>query len=202
MARIDNTYASDHTIAPDILEDIKYNIIEKLYSVSSPITEAFVMNIAQTIGEPEAIFENRTETDEEISQPKNLIERWFGNNKPMVRGVAYWISQSLKIPVSIVRLILIGSVFIYGTSLWIYPLLALFVPFQDKKATTGQTGNLFFEIIRVLIRLGVILFLGSALFGGLLGITIFSFLPTMSNQSLQAFVPSFIYPLAILSFVS
>lgn len=202
VARID-TYAQDNTIAPDILEDIKYNIIEKLYTASSPISETFVMNIAQTIGEPEAIFENRTESEESEETPqKNLLERWFGNNKPMIWGVAYWISKSLNIPVSIVRLILLWMVFIYGTSIWLYPLLALFVPFQDKKSTTGQTGNLFFEIIRVLIWLGVLFSLSAVLFGSVLGLTLFSFLPALSNQALQSFVPGYIYPLVVISLIA
>ncbi len=201
IQRIDD-YAALHHIAPDILEDIKYSIIEKLYAASTPISESFVMSISQIIGEPEAIFETKSDTEQVDPQPKNLLEKWLWKEKPMVWGVAYWISKSLKMPVSVVRLILLWSVFLYGTSIWLYPLLAIFVPFQDKKATTGQTGNIFFEIIRVLIWLGVIFFLASSLFGSLVGVTIFSFLPNLSGQSLQALVPSFIIPVVILSFIS
>ena len=39
--RID-TYAKEQEISKDILEDIKYNIIEKLYTSPTPIKEAFV----------------------------------------------------------------------------------------------------------------------------------------------------------------
>lgn len=201
VKRIDN-YANLHDITPDILEDIKYNIIEKLYIAPTPITEGFVINISLILGEPEAIFENRTENKNLESTPKNLLERWLGKDKPMIRGVGYWLSKSLKIPVSIVRLILLWAVFIYGTSIWLYPLLALFVPFQDKKATTGQTGNMFFEIIRVVIWLGIVFFLASALFGSLVWITLFSLLQSVSNQSLQSLVPSFMIPLVILSITS
>ena len=46
--RID-TYAKEQEISKDILEDIKYNIIEKLYTSPTPIEEAFVMNLAENI---------------------------------------------------------------------------------------------------------------------------------------------------------
>lgn len=195
------TYANKN-LNKDILDDIKYNIIEKLYTASSPINEAFVMNLAETIGEPEQIFDNKDSQDEDPTTKTNLLERWFGKEKPMIWGVCYWIAKSLNIPVSIVRLIFLIAVFVYGTGLWLYPLLALFVPFKDKKITTGTTGNLFFEVIRVIIWLGVIFFLASALFGSLVGFTVLSILPTLSNQSLQAIVPTYLYPLAILALVS
>jgi hypothetical protein len=46
--RID-AYAKEQEISKDILEDIKYNIIEKLYTSPTPIKEAFVMNLAENI---------------------------------------------------------------------------------------------------------------------------------------------------------
>ncbi len=197
------TYANNNTINKDILEDIKYNIIEKLYTTTSPINETFVMNLAKTIGEPEQIFENKDDTEETSwSEKSTLLNRWLGKEKPMIWGVCYRIAKSLNIPVSIVRLIFLIAAFMYGTGLWLYPLLALFVPFKDKKITTGITGNLFFEIIRVIIWLGVTFFLASILFGSLVGFTVLSVLPTLSNQSLQAIIPTYLYPLAVLALIS
>lgn len=121
------------------------------------------MNLAETIGEPEQIFEIKNEAGEVIGSKSNILDRRFGKQKPMIWGVCYWIAKSFNIPVSIVRLIFLVAVFIYGTSIWLYPLLALFVPFKDKKSTTGATGNIFFEIIRVIIWLGIIFFLGAAI---------------------------------------
>ncbi len=43
------TIAQQQDISRDILEDIKYSIIEKLYTYHTPITEAQVMNLAQII---------------------------------------------------------------------------------------------------------------------------------------------------------
>lgn len=158
------------------------------------------MNLAETIGESEQIFENKSENEE--TKKTNLLEKWFGKQKPMIWGVCYWIAKSLKIPVSIVRLIFLIAVFIYGMSIWLYLLLALFVPFQDKKSTTGRTGNLFFEIMRVIIWLGVIFFLGMMIIGAITGIIIFSVIPPLSNQSLQSLVPPYLYSLFILSVIS
>lgn len=201
VSRID-IFATSNTVAQDILDDIKYNIIEKLYTSESPINEAFVMNIAQTIGEPEQIFDNKSEIDDNDAPKKNLLERRFGKEKPMIWGVAYWISKSLNISVSTVRIIFFVAILIYGTSLWLYPLLALFVPFKDKKSTTGQTGNMFFELIRIIIWIGVIFILLWILLGWLLGVTVFLVLPLLSNQSLQALVPSYLYPLTLISLLS
>ena len=196
------TYAHNHHINNDILDDIKYNIIEKLYTAQSPINEAFVMNLAETIGEPEQIFEVREAQDEESETQSNILERWFWKDKPMIWWVAYRIAKSLNIPVAIVRLIFLIAVFIYGTSIWLYPLLALFVPYQDKKKSSGQVGNLFFEIIRVLIWWGVIFLLWSALFWTIFGISVVSILPTLSNQSLQGIIPRYLYPLVIVAMIA
>ena len=196
------TYAHNHHINNDILDDIKYNIIEKLYTAQSPINEAFVMNLAETIGEPEQIFEVREAQDEESETQSNILERWFWKDKPMIWWVAYRIAKSLNIPVAIVRLVFLIAVFIYGTSIWLYPLLALFVPYQDKKKSSGQVGNLFFEIIRVLIWWGVIFLLWSALFWTIFGISVVSILPTLSNQSLQGIIPRYLYPLVIVAMIA
>lgn len=91
IKRIDD-YVREHSIAPEIVEDLKYNIIEKLYTSKTPINEQYVMTVASDLGEPEAIFANGEDIEE--ANPKNLMEEWFGKNKPMLRGVCYWISKS------------------------------------------------------------------------------------------------------------
>jgi phage shock protein PspC (stress-responsive transcriptional regulator) len=142
------------------LEDITYNIIEKLYQAETPISEAYVMNLAQTIGEPEDIFENKSSEEVTTTEPVRLLDQRFGKQKPMIWGVCYWIAKSFTINVSIVRLLFLIAVFIYGTSIWLYPLLALFVPYQDKKASSGNVGNFFFELVRGIIWLALFIFLG------------------------------------------
>ena len=46
--RID-TYAEEQELSEEILEDIKYNIIEKLYTSSTPIREDLVIELAESI---------------------------------------------------------------------------------------------------------------------------------------------------------
>ena len=72
----------------------------------------------------------------ENSEPSNLFQRWFGVNRPQIWGVCYWISKSLNIPVMWIRLFFLIAIPLWGLSVWIYPVLALFVPFKDKGQTT------------------------------------------------------------------
>jgi len=50
-------YAKDHAITQDVVDDLKYNIIEKLYRHDTPITEKQVIEIANILGEPEVMFD-------------------------------------------------------------------------------------------------------------------------------------------------
>jgi hypothetical protein len=49
-------YAASHHIAHDVIDDIKYSIIEKLYRYETPVTEKQVIEVANSLGEPEVIF--------------------------------------------------------------------------------------------------------------------------------------------------
>ena len=193
--RID-TYAKEQEISKDILEDIKYNIIEKLYTSQTPIKEAFVMNLAENIWEPEAIFDWRDMGEMgENSEPSNLFQRWFGVNRPQIWGVCYWISKSLNIPVMWVRLFFLIAIPLWGLSVWVYPVLALFVPFKDKGQTTWKNWNLFFELVRIGLWLMILFTLGALFLWGVMAITLFSSFPTISGQVVQWVLPRF-YPVA------
>ena len=198
IERIDETAHSQH-IARDILEDIKYSIIEKLYSYKTPISEAQVMHLAKEIGEPEDIFDTDTTKTTEDSDETSRLQQRFGKEKPMIRWVCYWIAKSLNISVSLVRLITIIVVFVYGISIWMYPLLALFVPYKDKKASSGSIGGLFFEVIRVIFWLGVIFTLLGLLIGESIGAIGLLFSPLISNQSLLSLIPWYLYPITVLT---
>jgi hypothetical protein len=84
IERIDDTAQSQH-IARDILEDIKYSIIEKLYAYKTPISEAQVMQLAKEIGEPEDIFDTDNTKTTENSDDTSRLQRRFGKEKPMIR---------------------------------------------------------------------------------------------------------------------
>lgn len=199
--RID-TYAKEQEISKDILEDIKYNIIEKLYTSPTPIKEAFVMNLAENIWEPEAIFDWRDMGEMgEKSEPSNLFQRWFGVNRPQIWWVCYWISKSLNIPVMWVRLFFLVAILFWGISIWIYPVLALFVPFKDKGQTTWKNWNLFFELVRIGLWLMILFTLGGLFLWGVMAITLFSSFPTISGQVVQWVLPRF-YPIAWVGMVA
>ena len=199
--RID-TYAKEQEISKDILEDIKYNIIEKLYTSPTPIKEAFVMNLAENIWEPEAIFDWRDASEiGENSEPSNLFQRWFGTNKPQIWWVCYWIAKSANIPVMWVRLFFLIAIPFWGLSVWVYPVLALFVPFKDKGQTTWKNWNLFFELVRIGLWLMILFTLGGLFLWGVMAITLFSSFPTISGQVVQWVLPRF-YLIAWVSMVA
>lgn len=199
--RID-TYANEKGISKDILEDIKYNIIEKLYTSPTPIKEAFVMNLAENIWEPEAIFDWRDMGEMwENSEPSNLFQRWFGTNKPQIWWVCYWIAKSANIPVMWVRLFFLIAIPFWGLSVWVYPVLALFVPFKDKGQTTWKNWNLFFELVRIGLWLMILFTLGGLFLWGVMAITLFSSFPTISGQVVQWVIPRF-YPVAWVGMVA
>ena len=195
IKRID-TYAEEQELSEEILEDIKYNIIEKLYTSSTPIREDFVIELAESIWEPEAIFDGKDSNENgEKSEPSNLFQRWFGVNRPQIWWVCYWISKLLKISVMRVRLIFLVAILFWGISIWIYPVLALFVPFKDKGQTTWKNWNLFFELVRIGLWLMILFTLGGLFLWGVMAITLFSSFPTISGQVVQWVLPRF-YPVA------
>lgn len=203
--RIDR-YASEHSIDPELVNDIKYNVIEKLYALTAPIAEADVMNIAQELWEPEQIFgteENASDTESvHWFWNSNTLTRWLSTPKPLLGWVSYWIASAFKVPVWLIRLIFLVLVLVYWTWIWGYIILALFVPYKDKSSTIGKSGNLFFEIIRVMIRLLILFGLGSAILAWSAGVILFPLFPSISNQSLQALMPSYFYPVAIVMIVA
>ena len=201
IKRID-TYAEEQELSEEILEDIKYNIIEKLYTSSTPIREDFVIELAESIWEPEAIFDGKDSNENgEKSEPSNLFQRWFGVNRPQIWWVCYWISKLLKISVMRVRLFFLVAILFWGISIWIYPVLALFVPFKDKGQTTWKNWNLFFELVRIGLWLMILFTLGGLFLWGVMAITLFSSFPTISGQVVQWVLPRF-YPVAWVGMVA
>ena len=76
IERIDHTAQSQH-IARDVLEDIKYSVIEKLYSYKTPISEVQVMQLAQEIGEPEDIFDTEHQKERDATDEVSRIQKRF-----------------------------------------------------------------------------------------------------------------------------
>lgn len=197
-------YAQKYNITSDVLEDIKYGIVEKLYRFEKPITEKNVMEVANTLGEPEDIFEGTPETvweKKEEFKDKRLTS-FIGRDRPIIWGVAYWIAKTLNLPVIFVRIVFLVAIFIYGIGIWAYLILALFAPYKEKQKTTGKVWNLFFEIVRALFWIVMVWFLGVGVAGmtWLLGFTLFT--PSLENQSLTMRIPQYLYVFWILTFLA
>lgn len=189
-------YAETHKISLDVLDDIKYGIVEKLYRFETPITEKNVMEVANQLWEPEDIFDGSVESTNEASDEQKKwrkLRNLFEKERPVVWWVCYWISKTTTIPVAIVRITFLVLIFVYGISIWFYPILALFVPYKDKNKTTGRIGNLFFEIIRVILRIAVIWWLGMTLLGAMVALWFLVFTPAINNQTIGARIPWYMY---------
>ncbi len=128
-------YATSHSVGGEVMTDIKYSIIEKLYRYETPITEKQTIELANALGEPEVIF---GESEEAEGESEHTFKRTFAidKEKPMIRGVCYWLAKSMNVSVRIMRIIFIVLALINGAGLVLYVILALFVPFKDKKKTT------------------------------------------------------------------
>lgn len=194
IERIEN-YARDNSISPEVIDDIKYSIIEKLYRHETPITEKQVLEIANSLWEPEVMFDE----DADPAAPKKFSRnnrRNFGaidREKPLIRWVCYRLAKSLNIPVRIVRLLFVVLTLLHGTSIFLYIILALFVPYRDKKKTTGKIGSILFELVRIALRLFVIFMLLPLVGGTLFGSWILFFTPEIANQSFTQRVPQYMY---------
>ena len=54
-------YSATHAVSHEVIDDIKYSIIEKLYAFEMPITEKQVLDLANSLGEPEVMFDESVE---------------------------------------------------------------------------------------------------------------------------------------------
>lgn len=127
-------YSVTHSVSTEVIDDIKYSIIEKLYGFETPIAEKQVIDLANSLGEPEVMFdENMDGTEDHKTEKRNMR---IDKGKPLIRGVCYWLAKSMNVSVRIMRIIFIILAFLNGTGLILYVILALFVPFKDKKKTT------------------------------------------------------------------
>lgn len=192
-------YAKDHAITQDVVDDLKYNIIEKLYRHDTPITEKQVIEIANTLGEPEVMFD-----EDEAAKTWFNVNFWKMNfdkgrlgiidrEKPVIRGVCYRLAKSLNIEVRIVRIAFILLTLLNGVGIILYIVLALFAPYRDKKKTTGRLGNFIFEVVRIAFWAVVIMILFPLVAGALFGTGILFFTPEMNNQSFTEWIPQYIY---------
>ena len=190
----------------ETLDDIKYWLIEKLYSKHQPISQDDIFQITQEIGQPEEIFETKNFSSD------NYIKNELASNRPLIWWVAYWISKSLKLNIFVVRLIFLilpftlgilwilwgapGMVMLSNFSTALYVILSLFVPYKAR----GQK-SVFFSILEILLWI-FRLFMVFVLAGIILSLIIFwiwllmSKLYIVDNRSAELLFPSWFFVLA------
>jgi phage shock protein PspC (stress-responsive transcriptional regulator) len=182
-------YANQNDITKDIVEDIKYSIIEKLYRHETPIQEAQAIAIANSIGEPESIFD-------EMQQNTTLrkVKNRLGKSRPIFWWVCYRIATSLNVSVRIVRIIALITILFWFWP-FIYAILALFAPYKDHKKTTGKIWSVVYEIIRIALWLLLLAILLPITIAILLSLSILLFTPSYDNQSITQLISPYMYRL-------
>lgn len=194
-------YAKTHNISKDILDDIKYGIVEKLYTYETPITENQLVHIANDMWDPRDIFNDidfvQSDDNKTVGDFEKKTKTFFGRNSPMIWWVCYRLSKTLNINVTLVRIIFLLLVFFYGMTIRLYPILALFVPYEKKSQTTGKIGQFLYHIIRTILLLGVIIVLGILFLWSLIIFWFIIFTPDINNQSLGMIIPNYMYGIGI-----
>ena len=150
-------YAESHNISDDLVDDIYQSILEKLLELKWDITQKKVVQIVNSIWEPEDIFEDesdvesvQTSFDSKKKQDKSDLksyEKWQNTNwtRPRDKSILLWVcamfGQATWIGVWLWRILaLLWSWFFLATWLvwlfcfwwWIYVILALIFPIKDK----------------------------------------------------------------------
>lgn len=187
-------YAAADGISQEVIDDIKYSIIEKLYRHETPVTEKQVIEIANSLGEPELMFDDTQDIPQKENFKNYRRNLWaIDREKPLIRWVCYRLAKSLNVQVRVIRLIFIVLTLLHGTSILLYIVLALFVPYKDKKKTTGRIGNILFEVVRIALRLFVISTLLPMVWGSIFGTALLFFTPEVNNQSFAERIPQYMY---------
>ena len=141
ISRIDK-YAKSHKIDDDVLDDIHQSILEKLFAVKWEITQKKLVQIVNSIWEPEDIFDEESLGIETKKEPK--VESKY---KPRILWVCAWLAELMKIPVWVVRLIFFILIFTYSFGIWLYLVLFLIRFITDKELATASVSNWVKNII-------------------------------------------------------
>ena len=141
ISRIDK-YAKSHKIDDDVLDDIHQSILEKLFAVKWEITQKKLVQIVNSIWEPEDIFDEESLGTETKKEPK--VESKY---KPRILWVCAWLAELMKIPVWVLRLIFFILIFTYSFGIWLYLVLFLIRFITDKELATASVSNWVKNII-------------------------------------------------------
>lgn len=182
------TYAASHNVKEEVIDDILYSIIEKLYTYEAPITEDNVIAIANIVGEPETIFIlDWSESDEIVTKKQFFLQK----KKPLIRWVCYRLSNLIKIDVMIIRIIFLILLIGGWSAIIPYVILALFVPY-DKKATTWSVWKVVFEWVRIVVWSLIAIFLWTILGWWLLALVWVYVMSSYMFAPFLAWVPQYL----------
>ena len=151
-------YAESHNVSDDLVDDIYQSILEKLFELKWEISQKKVVQIVNSIWEPEDIFEDEAETtliqntpessrkNENKSDLKPYEKRQKTNwTRPRDKSILLWVcamfGQATAIPTWIRRILaILWSWFFLAANMeewfffwrWVYVILALIFPIKDK----------------------------------------------------------------------
>lgn len=147
-------YAESHNISDDLVDDISQSILEKLFELKWDITQKKVVQIVNSIWEPEDIFEDdinhsedKLESKKENKSDLKPYEKWQKTNwtRPRDKSILLWVcamfGQATVVPTWIWRMFAIlwsrfflawGMVEMFFFWWMVYAVLALIFPIKDK----------------------------------------------------------------------
>jgi len=151
-------YAESHNVSDDLVDDIYQSILEKLFELKWEISQKKVVQIVNSIWEPEDIFEDDSEAtliqntpelnrkNENKSDLKPYEKRQKTNwTRPRDKSILLWVcamfGQATAIPTWIRRILaILWSWFFLAANMeewfffwrWVYVILALIFPIKDK----------------------------------------------------------------------
>ena len=135
ISRMDK-YAKSHKIDDDVLDDIHQSILEKLFEIKWEITQKKLVEIVNSIWEPEDIFDEESLGIETKKEPK--VESKY---KPRILWVCAWLAELMKIPVWVLRLIFFILIFTYSFGIWLYLVLFLIRFITDRELATACVSD-------------------------------------------------------------
>ena len=147
-------YAESHSVSDDLVDDIYQSILEKLFELKWEISQKKVVQIVNSIWEPEDIFEDdinhsedKLESKKENKSDLKPYEKWQKTNwtRPRDKSILLWVcamfGQATVVPTWIWRMFAIlwsrfflawGMVEMFFFWWMVYVILALIFPIKDK----------------------------------------------------------------------
>ncbi len=152
-------FVKKHDIDKELYNDIEEMVFEKL-SKEKNLDQLKIIKILKEVWEPEIIFsdyldedeKNNKKEDKELFFEKLLRNWWSRDNK---NAWVLWISETLAnkvwITVSLMRIILVLLICVWGVSIWLYIIAWIIMPLKWKNYSEMDTLSYFkYQIIKAI----------------------------------------------------